>query len=427
MNDPSLSTRERLLVLAPVGRDAALIQEMAKRRSLPSRGFRSVGEFVRAFEAGVGAVVLTEEALALPDIPQVFQLVEDQEPWSDVPFLVLVSRSHDSASRTLRLTEYLRNVTLMERPVRPRMVLSAFDTMLRDRRRQYAVRDLLDSLMESERRYRELATELEKRVALRTKELSEAITEMEGFTYNVSHDLRAPLRAIVSTSRMLREDYSELLPPPVQEELGRQERAANKLASVIDELLKLSRISRQAMSRTSVNLSQLAWQVIEDLRAGAEDGLRDFKFTVHDGLNCQADPTLIRLVLDNLIGNAIKFSPDGGVIEIGELSVDGSCVYFVRDEGVGFDMRYVNKAFMPFERLVSDSDFPGTGVGLANVQRIVRRHGGAVWASSRIGEGSTFFFTLPDEAIVDEWAHRDTECEDNAVAASHAQELIESS
>jgi signal transduction histidine kinase len=210
---------------------------------------------------------------------------------------------------------------------------------------------------------------------------------MEGFTYTVSHDLRAPLRAIAATSMILLEEASEKLAAEERALLERQAHNAKHLGVLIDELLKLSRITRQDMAKTSFSLSDLAREVADDLgEAGAGNALIE----IQPGLTAWGDPKLIRFVLLNLLENACKFSPEGGTVRLG--AKDGT--FFVSDEGIGFDPRYSDKLFRPFERLVTQDEFPGTGVGLANVKRIVERHGGQVWAESELGKGATFWFTL---------------------------------
>jgi PAS domain S-box-containing protein len=233
-----------------------------------------------------------------------------------------------------------------------------------------------------------LNADLEERVELRTTELRAAVEELEGFTYSVSHDLRAPLRAIVSTSRILLQDFADVLPPEARQQLDRQAAAASKLGVLIDELLKLSRISKVQLSRETVDLSQVAKEVVVDIPARSPS----VTFEIQGGLAAKGDARLLRLVLVNLLENAAKFSPAGGMVRVGQRA-DGT--FFVQDEGIGFDMQYAPKLFLPFERLVLDSEFPGTGIGLANVQRIITRHGGRIWAESSPGKGATFYFTLP--------------------------------
>ncbi len=231
---------------------------------------------------------------------------------------------------------------------------------------------------------KEIEEELTLRVAQRTEELEAAVKELEGFTYSVSHDLRGPLRAISGASMILREDFAENLPQEAHRHLIRQAEAAKKMGALIDDLLKLSRIGRQELRPADFDLAMLAAEVVHDIEDGPE-------VEIEQDMPAFGDPRLIRFVLLNLIENAAKFSPNGGQIKIGR---QGSA-FFVADQGIGFDMQYASKLFRPFERLVRDEEYPGTGIGLANAHRIVQRHGGRIWAESEPGKGSTFFFTLP--------------------------------
>jgi len=243
------------------------------------------------------------------------------------------------------------------------------------------------AIRESEARYRELSEQLEERVRDRTAELEAANREMEGFTYSVSHDLRAPLRAVISTSQILMEDYGEVLPADACDLLQRQTTAAKRLGTLIDELLRLSRVSREPVRRERIDITSMAEEIVAEL--GSSTPLA-CQVVVAPSLQAFGDSRLIRLVMLNLIDNAVKFSPEGGTVRVGS---EDSAI-FVADEGIGFDMQYEPKLWQPFERLVSDSQFPGTGIGLANVRRIVDRHGGRVWADSSPGQGATFSFVL---------------------------------
>jgi light-regulated signal transduction histidine kinase (bacteriophytochrome) len=221
-----------------------------------------------------------------------------------------------------------------------------------------------DTLRESEKM-------LERRVDERTAELIEANKEMEGFTYTVSHDLRAPLRAIIFNSSLLVEELGENLTKDQRSLLDRQAQSAIKLANLIDDLLKLSRLSRQEMRLESVDLTEIGREVVESIPLASRDGCR---VQIQEGLVVKADPQLMHFVLLNLIENACKFSSDGGLVEVGQEVREGQNVYFVRDRGIGFDENYREKIFLPFERLVTEAEFKGTGIGLANVKRIVERH-----------------------------------------------------
>jgi light-regulated signal transduction histidine kinase (bacteriophytochrome) len=228
----------------------------------------------------------------------------------------------------------------------------------------------------------------------RSLELEVTAKELESFTYTVSHDLRAPIRVVEGFARILQEDYGDRIDRVGHDHLQRILSAATRMTQMIDALLGLSRLSGQPVVPEQVDLSRLADTIAEELRAG--EPKRVVAITVQPGMRVEGDRTLLRVLLENLIGNAWKYTSRRAHAQI-ELSCSGTgpeAVYCVRDNGEGFDMRFADRLFVVFQRLHSSADFPGTGVGLATVQRIVRRHGGRVWADSEPGAGSRFYFTL---------------------------------
>jgi len=228
----------------------------------------------------------------------------------------------------------------------------------------------------------------------RTSELDAANRELEAFAYSVSHDLRGPLRGMDGFSLALLEDYGDKFDAEGKDYLQRVRAGSQKMAQLIDDLLKLSRVSRADLVRREVNLSEVAQAVAADLQENAAE--RPVTFDIAPGAVVGGDARLLRIVLENLFGNAWKFTAkhDQATIEFGVTNHDGKPAYFVRDDGVGFDMAYADKLFQPFQRLHSGAEFGGTGIGLATVARIVHRHGGSVWAESVIDQGTTFYFTL---------------------------------
>jgi len=235
---------------------------------------------------------------------------------------------------------------------------------------------------------------LQELVRERTAELEAANREMEAFSYSASHDLRAPLRAIDGFAQALVEDCGSQLDERGRGHLERMRAAARKMAELIDDLLNLARIARLPLERKPVNLSEMARTIAADWRRAAPD--REVKFVIPDGLTLPADPVLTEMVLRNLMSNAWKFTSRHPTarIELGTTRGSGERVFFVRDDGAGFDMAYADKLFVPFQRLHSDHEFPGSGIGLAIVQRIVRRHGGRVWFEAEVDGGATCWFTL---------------------------------
>ncbi len=255
------------------------------------------------------------------------------------------------------------------------------------------VRDVTEQV-QTKAEIQRLNDELETRVHERTAELQAANRQLESFAYSISHDLRAPLRGIDGFSHLLAEEYGERLDETGRDYLDRVRRAAQRMGALIDDILELSRISLQEMRRVEVDLSQLAAELVEE-HVRAEPGHR-VDFSLAQGCVAVGDPQLLRVMLQNLLENAWKYSAkaDSPRIEFGCERVDGEPIYFVRDNGVGFDMQYANRLFMPFQRLHRPEEFPGTGVGLATVARVVHRHGGRVWAESAPGKGAVFRFTL---------------------------------
>ncbi len=240
----------------------------------------------------------------------------------------------------------------------------------------------------------ERANSLNERLRRQAEQLAVANREMEAFSYSVSHDLRAPLRSIDGFSAALLEDFSDKLGEEGGDYLERIRAAAQRMGHLIDDLLNLSRASRAEMRQRTVDLSVIAKDILNDLRK--MDPSREVETAVQEGITAEGDPDLLRQTLDNLLRNAWKFTSKTvhARIEFGAARENGHTVYFVRDNGAGFDMRYSDRLFIPFRRLHSEDEFPGTGIGLSIISRIVHRHGGEIWAEGAVGEGAAFFFTL---------------------------------
>jgi ligand-binding sensor domain-containing protein/signal transduction histidine kinase len=236
---------------------------------------------------------------------------------------------------------------------------------------------------------------LECQVMERTAQLEAVNNELESFAYSVSHDLRAPLRGIDGFSQVLLDEYQDKVDQQGKNYLQRVRLAAQHMAQLIDDLLSLSRVSRGEMAMGQVDMSLAAREIADDLRQSQPD--RRVDFVIPDGIHAQGDGQLLRVVLDNLIRNAWKFTSKhpAARIEIGVQQQQDARVYFVRDDGAGFDMNYAQKLFGAFQRLHTGVEFPGTGIGLATVQRIIHRHGGRVWAQGDVEKGATFYFTIP--------------------------------
>lgn len=283
---------------------------------------------------------------------------EVHEPRLDGDFLVSTTPMHDENGNLLGSVHIARDIT--------------------------ARKQAEDALKKAHKELQEHADSLER-----------ANKELESFSYSVSHDLRSPLRAIAGFSQMILNENRGTFDPETRRKFGVVQESAKKMGQLIDELLRLSRLGRAELKWSRLDMGSLVREVLQEIRM--TEPAREFATEISDLPAAQGDPVMIRQLLANLLSNAVKFTrgKQGARIEMGSFARSGEQVYYVRDNGVGFDMKYYNKLFGVFQRLVSESQFEGTGVGLAIVQRIVQRHGGRVWAEGTVEEGATFYFTLP--------------------------------
>lgn len=253
--------------------------------------------------------------------------------------------------------------------------------------------ELANQQLEGEIEERKRAEEETQRV---NREVVAANKELEAFSYSVSHDLRAPLRGIDGFSLALLEDYADKLDEDGRDCLQRVRAATQRMGTLIDDLLNLSRVTRSEMRLEKADLGLIARSIAEELQKTQPE--RQAEFRMEEGFEAFVDSHLIRIALENLLGNAWKFTSkrESACIEFGRTHCDGKLTYYVRDNGAGFDPAYADRLFGTFQRLHDKNDFPGTGVGLATVQRIIHRHGGRIWAESAVERGATFYFTLPE-------------------------------
>jgi two-component system, sensor histidine kinase and response regulator len=315
-----------------------------------------------------------------------------REPYLPVVLLTALGEQHErNAGLEAGADDFL------SKPVDRQELFFRVRTFIKLRRQDGRIRRQLQKLTERDRQIQQQMEELDRLARVRHKwaeELEQANKELEAFTYTVSHDLRAPLRAIDGFSEALLADQADRLDDQGRAHLARVRAATTRMSGLIEDLLDLSRITGGPLERQTVDLSEIARDVLGEL--GRRDPGRQVIPSVEDELIAGADQRLITIALENLLGNAWKFSAgrEEAHIAVGQVIDAGENAFFVRDNGAGFDSKYVNRLFQPFQRLHSQAEFDGTGIGLATVKRIISRHGGRIWAQAVVGRGATFFFTL---------------------------------
>ena len=399
---------ERVLILASSGRDVAPAAAVLQRDGFSTLVCDDLIEMSNELPRGAGVLLLVEEALPPKELPVLVAGLTRQPPWSDVPVIVMTRGTSDQdGMRLMQAFSPMSNITLLERPLSALTLGTTLQAALRTRRRQYQVRDLLDEQKQTAEAIRfsraevlRLNVELEQRVAHRTAELCAANAELEAFCYSVSHDLRAPLRAIDGFALSIMEHCESQLDETGRGYLTRARAAVTRMQQLISDLLSLSRLSRAEMKMERVDLSQIVALIARELQ-NLHPTRTDVDFKIEPDVFVFGDAALLRIALENLLGNAWKFTGQrkGVVIEFGARRDQGTPVFFVRDNGAGFDMTYASKLFAPFQRLHTSHEFPGSGIGLATVQRIIRRHEGEVWAEGKRGEGATVYFRLQKERV----------------------------
>ena len=320
--------------------------------------------------------------------------IKGSAAWRDIPLIMHTALEEQDAmieGINAGADDYIAKSSDLEvlcARVRAQLRRKQFEDENRNIREQLLQKELEVSVAHS-------ARELAEARAAFVEELERKNSELEAFSYSVSHDLRAPLRSIDGFSQLLLQDNADKLDPKSQDYLRRVCESAQRMGALIDDLLSLSRVGRVDLRRESVDLSSIARAVFDELKKKEPD--RQLTLRVADNLLAEADNGLMRVVLDNLLGNAWKFTAKVSEprIEVGVDQQEGGTVFFVRDNGAGFDMSYAEGLFHPFQRLHNESEFTGTGIGLATVHRVIDRHGGRIWASGAVNQGATFYFTIP--------------------------------
>jgi signal transduction histidine kinase/DNA-binding NarL/FixJ family response regulator len=371
----------RVLVFAPIGRDTELTTELLTRSSIPCHSCRSLAEVCDEVRAGAGAVLLTEEALSDPDIDDLAATLQAQPPWSDISILLFAGSDRNQASlRTLHKLEVLRNVTLLDRPVRTSAVVSTVRAALRGRQRQYELRDTLVALQTSR---------IDAEHANRLK---------DEFLATVSHELRTPLNAILGWVAMLRQARFE--PSRVATILEIVERNAKAQAQLIADVLDISRMitGRVKLEVSAVSLARVIWDAVDSIRPGAAARAIELHLDVDEGPIANADPDRLQQIVWNLLSNASKFTPEGGRIDVSLEADSTRATITVSDNGAGIAPDFLPFVFDRFRQ--ADQGFTrshgGLGLGLAIVKHLTEMHGGEVVArSDGPGKGATFEVRLP--------------------------------
>lgn len=289
-------------------------------------------------------------------------------------------------AETARTVTREKNYSIRAEPIRGRDELA---TLIE------AFNEMLSQIQERDAALRAASIELEQRVQERTKQLVSANRDLESFSYSVSHDLRGPLEIVNGMSYIITQQYGRDLSPGLRDCFDRIQEASKRMEQLIEDMLNLARVTKSEMHRERVDLSAMVREVADELRQREPERAAELKIT--SGIVVQGDAHLLRIAIDNLMGNAWKYSSHKSTsrIDFGARPTDAGIVYYIKDNGAGFDPRSAQRLFQPFQRLHPISEFPGTGVGLATVARILQKHGGRIWAEGAVGVGATFFFTIP--------------------------------
>ncbi len=381
----------RILMLEDEAADVKLATRALRESGLDFtfKRVESGGDFTREIKEHPPELILSDHALPGFDGMAALEIARKKCP--DVPFIFFTgSLREESIIDTLK-----RGATDYVSKRRPSDLAPAVKRALREREETLRRREAEEALRNSQEQMARWNVELEQRVAERTAQLEAANQELEAFSYSVSHDLRTPLRHIDGFVEMLRTGAAADLDRESQELLRMIADAAKRMGKLIDDLLAFSHTSRLKMSKRKVSLKNLVREARRHLER--EAGGREVEWIIGDLPQVEGDPDMLRQALINLMSNALKYTRASSParIEISARSADEEIVFVIRDNGAGFDMQYADRLFGVFQRLHRDTEFEGTGIGLANVRRIIHRHGGRTWAEGSVNHGATFYFSLP--------------------------------
>ena len=334
----------------------------------------------------VGALLIEEEGLTAQTLEKLNGFLNGQPPWSDLPVILLVRRVANTRSQG-HWSQWLRNLTVLDRPVTSSALVSTIQTVLKARQRQYEVRDLLANLLDLNR-------SLEQRVSERTAQLERSNRDLEQFASVAGHDLQEPLRMVTGFLVRLKDKYKGQLDPQAQEYVSYAFDGATRMSTMINDLLAYSRVGGEGLNLAVLDLQSVLESVKDNLRTTIEESKA--VITADSLPTVMADAAQMRQLFQNLVGNALKFRVQGRrpEVHVGVTQKANEWVFEVKDNGIGIDPKQVGRVFMIFQRLHSREEYSGSGIGLAICQKIVERHGGRIWVESEPGKGSTFFFTI---------------------------------
>ena len=375
----------RVWLVSPPDREAAL--RLLQQAGLDFRACPDIDSLIAQDAQGVGALLIEEEGLTAQALEKLNGFLSGQPPWSDLPVILLVKRVASAGLRRPWL-QWIRNLTVVNRPVTSTALVSVLQTALQARQRQYEVRDLLANLQELNR-------SLEQRVAERTAQLERSNKDLEQFAYAASHDLQEPLRMVTLFLELLRAKYKGQLDQQAQEYIAYAYDGAVRMSALIKDLLAYSRTGSDGINPAPLDLQSVLEYVKANLKVSIEES--NAVITADPLPTVTADVAQMRQLFQNLVGNALKFRAEGRrpEIHIGVTQKANEWVFQVKDNGIGISPEQTNRVFVIFQRLHSREKYPGSGIGLTISKKIVERHGGRIWVESTVGEGSTFYFTLP--------------------------------
>ena len=404
----------RVLIAALTRKDAVLTSAFLKEAGIASVICDSLDAVCLEMKNGAGALLLAEETLTSNEVQSLNAVLQQQPPWSDWPIIVTRRAGEDSLETTLA-TMLLGNVILLERPMRVTTMVSTVRTALRSRERQYQARDYLAEREQTAQEVRALNTELEQRVLERTRELEDsnrALTrrtedlvrtnvELERFAYISSHDLQEPLRTVSSYVKLLAKRYKGRLDPDADDFIGYAVDATERMRNLIRDLLKYSLAGARHLKSEPADCNAVVAEVLITIKSAIEDS--GAAVTAGFLPIVKGDSIQLALVFQNLVANALKFRrTESPRIHIAAQQQEAEWVFAISDNGIGIEREYLARIFEIYQRLHTQEEYPGTGIGLAICKRIIEAHNGRIWAESVPGKGSTFYFTLPAISAISE-------------------------